>query len=196
WTGRAADWAKAVDRVRSLAPAAVAARPLTVRQRVEARHGLDSDPSYDPLTTPGAVTVGTRWGGNRVPEFSAGLASVLVAGDEKAGGEVCDGRVVTVMWLALGAAPDPLGDLRHVRLDDSTEGGAYVLTPTSGLMMSAGQTTVVKTLLQRPRTEVAAQIKAHWTELTRPGVSTVRAAELLHVPATGLGGAEGNSCGA
>ncbi|NED77556.1 ABC transporter permease [Streptomyces sp. SID9944] len=196
WTGRAADWAKAVDRVRSLAPAAVAARPLTVRQRVEARHGLDSDPSYDPLTTPGAVTVGTRWGGNRVPEFSAGLASVLVAGDEKAGGEVCDGRVVTVMWLALGAAPDPLGDLRHVRLDDSTEGGAYVLTPTSGLMMSAGQTTVVKTLLQRPRTEVAAQFKAHWTELTRPGVSTVRAAELLHVPATGLGGAEGNSCAA
>jgi hypothetical protein len=194
WTGRTADWAKATDRVRSLARGDAAARPLTVRQRVEARYGLDGDATYDPLTTPGAVTVGTRWGGNRVPEFSVGLASVLVAGTEKAGGKLCDGRVVTVMWLALGAGADPLGDLRAVRLDDSTEGGAYVLTPTSGLMMSAGQTEVVKALLRRPRAEAAARVGDHWTELTTPGVSTARVAALLGVPAAGLGGEAGNSC--
>ncbi|MGW4275609.1 ABC transporter permease [Streptomyces seoulensis] len=193
WTGRTADWAEAVERVRSLAPGA-AARPLTVRQRVEARYGPEGDPSYEPLTAPGVVTVGTRWGGNRVPEFSTGLASTLVAGDEKAGGEVCDGRVVAVMWLALGAADDPLGQLRAVRLDDSTEGGSYVLTPTSGLLMSAGQTKVVAALLHRPRAEVTARVKDRWTELTRPGVSTARAAELLGVAATGLGAEGGNSC--
>ncbi|MFF8596748.1 ABC transporter permease [Streptomyces sp. NPDC015220] len=194
WTGRTADWAKAVDRVRSLARGDAAARPLTVRQRVEARYGLDGDASYDPLGTPGAVTVGTRWGGNRVPEFSAGLAAVLVAGDEEAAGRVCDGRVVTIMWLALGADPDPLRSLRAVRLDDSTEGGAYVLTPTTGLLMSAGQTKVVTELLHRPRAEVTARVRAHWTELTTPGVDTARVARLLSVPATGLGGEAGNSC--
>ncbi|MEW2292249.1 ABC transporter permease [Streptomyces sp. NPDC006743] len=194
WAGRTGDWAKAVDRVRSLAGPGAATRPLTVRQRVEARYGLEGSSAYDPLTAPGTATVRTRWGGNRVPEFSVGLASVLVAGDERAGAEVCDGRVVTVMWLALGASTDPLEALRDVRLDDSTEGSASVLTPTGGLRMSAAQTTVVRTLLERPRAKAASAVKAHWAELTAPGTSTARVAGLLGVPGVGRGKGAGNSC--
>ncbi|MGX4690801.1 ABC transporter permease [Streptomyces sp. JNUCC 63] len=192
WTGRTAAWAEVTARVQSLAGGTAADRRLTVRQRVEARYGLEGDSSYAPLTTPDTVTVGTRWGGNRIPEYAVGLASVLVAGDERAGGRVCDGRVVTVMWLALGNDPHPLTTLRNVRIDDSIEGGAYVLSPTSGLVMSAEQTRVARELLARPRQSVTAAVKAHWTELTAPGTTTSQAARLLGVPSTGTGG--GDSC--
>jgi hypothetical protein len=194
WTGRTGDWAKATARVRSLAGGTAATRPLTVRQRVEASYGIDGDYNYDPLTAPGTVTVTTRWGGNRVPEYAVGLASVLVAGDEKAGAGVCDGRVVTIMWLALGADPDPLATLRDLRIDDSIEGGARVLTPTDGLSMSAAQTSVVRALLDRPRQSVTADVKAHWTQLTAPRTTTAQVARLLHVPAAVTGKGTGDSC--
>jgi hypothetical protein len=179
WTGRAGTWADTVDRVQSLAGGTAARRPLLVRQRVDARYGLTGDAALDPLTTPHQVTVGTRWGGNRIPEFAVAVGYVLVAGDEAKGGELCDGRVVTAMWLALGGAAHPLTDLADVRIDDSTSGSAVVLAPTDGLSMSAGQTYVVRELLDRPRAEVTAAVKQHWTELTAPGVSTAQVAHVL-----------------
>ncbi|MGX1369060.1 hypothetical protein RKD19_004419 [Streptomyces canus] len=179
WTGRAGDWAGVVDRVQSLAGGTAARQPLLVRQRVEARYGLDGDSALEPLTTPHQVTVGTRWGGNRVPEFAVAVAYVLVTGDESKGGELCDGRVVTTMWLALGGASHPMTDLANVRLDDSVTGGASVLAPTSGFYMTAGQTDVVRELLRRPRGEATASVQRHWAELTRPGVSTARVARVL-----------------
>lgn len=181
WTGRAGTWARTVDRVQSLAGGTAARQPLLVRQRVEARYGLSGDAAIEPLTTPGQVTVGTRWGGNRVPEFAVAVGSVLVAGDESKGGELCDGRVVTTMWLAVGGADRPLEDLRNVRLDDSVTGSAYVLAPTSGLSMSAAQTDVLRHLLDRPRPEVTASVRRHWAELTTPGVTTARVAKVLGV---------------
>ncbi|MFF4785129.1 ABC transporter permease [Streptomyces griseorubiginosus] len=183
WTGRADDWARVVDRVRSLAGGTAARQPLLVRQRVEARYGLDGDSAIPALTTPGQVTVGTRWGGNRVPEFAVGVASVLVTGAESKGGELCDGRVVTVMWLVLGGSAQPLTDLADVRLDDSVTGSASVLAPTDGLSMSAAQTDVVRELLDRPRDEVTAAVRRNWTGLTAPGVTTARVAQLLEVKA-------------
>ncbi|MET7691077.1 ABC transporter permease [Streptomyces sp. NPDC005483] len=179
WTGRAGAWADVVDRVQSLAGGTAARQPLLVRQRVEARYGLSGDSAIEPLTTPHQVTVGTRWGGNRVPEFAVGVAYVLVAGDESKGGELCDGRVVTAMWLALGGDAHPMADLANVRIDDSVTGSASVLAPTSGLSMTAGQTDVVRELLSRPRGEVTASVKRHWAELTRSGVSTDRVARVL-----------------
>ncbi|MFF4060876.1 ABC transporter permease [Streptomyces sp. NPDC001668] len=179
WTGRASDWAGVVDRVQALAGGTAARQPLLVRQRVEARYGLSGDSAIDPLGTPNQVTVGTRWGGNRVPEFAVGVAYVLVAGDESKGSELCDGRVVTTMWLALGGDTHPMADLANVRLDDSVTGSASVLAPTSGLSMTAGQTDVVRELLSRPRGEVTASVKRHWAELTRSGVSTARVARVL-----------------
>ncbi|MFK4099971.1 ABC transporter permease [Streptomyces sp. NPDC019531] len=181
WSGRAVAWAQVVDRVQALAGGTAARRPLLVRQRVEARGGLTGDSAIDPLGTPDQVTVGTRWGGNRVPEFAVGVAYVLVAGDESKGGELCDGRVVTAMWLALGGDSHPMADLAHLRLDDSVTGAAVVLAPTDGLAMSAGQTDVVRELLARPRAEVTASVKRHWSRLTASGVSTVQVARLLGV---------------
>ncbi|MET8078835.1 ABC transporter permease [Streptomyces sp. NPDC005303] len=179
WTGRTGAWAGVVDRVQSLAGGTAARQPLLVRQRVEARYGLDGDAAMEPLTTPHQVTVDTRWGGNRVPAFAVAVAYVLVAGDESKGSELCDGRVVTAMWLALGADAHPMADLANVRIDDSVTGSGSVLAPTSGLSMSAGQTDVVRELLGRPRGEVTASVKRHWAELTRSGVSTDRVARML-----------------
>ncbi|MFF3613821.1 ABC transporter permease [Streptomyces sp. NPDC002580] len=183
WTGRTADWAAAVDRVQSRAGGSARGERLTVRQRIDATYGLESDAAISGSTTPGTVTVGTHWGGNRLPEFAVGVASVLVAGDEIHAAEMCDARVVTVMWLALSTQPDPMRALRHVRLDDSVEGSAIALTPTDAVSMSAQQTTVVRELLQKPHYGVAAKVKAHWTELTSADTSTTRVAELLGVPA-------------
>ncbi|MFD7813284.1 ABC transporter permease [Streptomyces sp. NPDC059785] len=181
WSDRTADWAAVVDRVQTLAGGAAGGRELTVRQRLEARYGLTDDSALDPSRTPGQVTVGTRWGGNRVPEFAVAVAAVLVAGDEKSAETVCDARMVMVAWLALGGEQDPLTTFRHVRLDDSISGSAVILAPTGALSMTAQQTAVVRELFEQPRYGVTAKVKAHWAELTAPGTTTRRAAELLDV---------------
>ncbi|GHD12783.1 ABC transporter [Streptomyces violarus] len=183
WGPRVADWAGVVDRVRSLAGGGAHDQKVVVRQRVEARYGTSGDGALMPLERPHEVTVGTQWGGNRVPEFSAAVAGVLVAGNEKASTSMCDGRIVTVMWLALGWESDPVAALRRVRLDDSDTGSALVLQPTHGLYMTAAQTEVLRALLDRPRGEVTARVKNHWAELTEPKVTAARAAELLGVAA-------------
>ncbi|MFE2583456.1 ABC transporter permease [Streptomyces sp. NPDC059378] len=194
WSGRTADWAAAADRVRHLAGGAAGGVRLTVRQRVEARYGLADDAAIAPLTGPGQVSVGTEWGGDRSAQFAVGVASVLVAGDERAGSEVCDARVVTIMWLALGAEPDPLAGLRGTRLDDSVEGSAIALTPVASVAMTAGQTDVVRQLLRQPRYGVIAKVKAHWTELTSPRTSLTRVAQLLGVTAPTTGEDSGDTC--
>ncbi|MCT9144884.1 ABC transporter permease [Streptomyces violarus] len=183
WGPRVGDWAGVVDRVRSLAGGGAQDRKVVVRQRVEARYGTSGDGALMPLERPHEVTVGTRWGGNRVPEFSAAVAGVLVAGNEKASTSMCDGRIVTVMWLALGWESDPVAALRRVRLDDSDTGSALVLQPTHGLYMTDAQTEVLRELLARPRGEVTARVKDNWAELTEPKVTAARAARLLGVAA-------------
>ncbi|MGW0474535.1 ABC transporter permease [Streptomyces coeruleorubidus] len=183
WGPRVADWAGVVDRVRSLAGGSAHEQKVVVRQRIEARYGLSGDGALTPLERPHEVTVGTQWGGNRVPEFSAAVAGVLVAGNEKASTSMCDGRMVTVMWLALGWESDPVAALRRVRLDDSVTGSALVLQPTNGMYMTDAQTEVLRELLDRPRGEVTARVRSHWAELTEPKVTATRAARLLGVKA-------------
>ncbi|MET8571201.1 ABC transporter permease [Streptomyces sp. NPDC004783] len=183
WEPRAGTWAAVVDHVQSLAGGAAHERRLVVRQRIDARYGLGDDTAIPALTAPHQVTVGTAWGGNRVPEFSTAVAAVLVTGSEQAGSEVCDGRMVTIMWLSLSWQDEPVNALRRVRLDDSVEGSAVVLSPTDPLTMTEGQTDVVRELLEKPRPDVAERVKAHWAELTAPGVTTAEAAGLLGVTA-------------
>ncbi|MFE9924418.1 ABC transporter permease [Streptomyces sp. NPDC005774] len=183
WTPRADDWAEVVDRVKSLAGDAVQDRSLVVRQRVEARYGLTSDAAMDPLSAPNQVSVGTMWGGNRVPEFAVAVAGVLVTGKEAVAGTLCDGRLVTVMWLALAGGSDPLSDLRDIRIDDSTSGSAVVVSETEPLSMTAAHTELVRELLDRPREEIGAKVTAHWAELTTPEVTTDRTAHLLGLDA-------------
>ncbi|MEW2610489.1 ABC transporter permease [Streptomyces sp. NPDC047880] len=183
WGPRVADWAGVVDRVRSLAGGSAHEQHLVVRQRIEARYGLSGDAALTSLERPHEVTVGTQWGGNRVPEFSAAVAGVLIAGDEKAATSICDGRMVPLMWLAVGWESDPLDALRRVRLDDTVTGSAYVLQPTAGLYMTEAQTEVLRSLLDLSRGEAGARVKDHWNELTAPKVTAARAAELLGLPA-------------
>ncbi|MFD5914580.1 ABC transporter permease [Streptomyces massasporeus] len=182
WGPRVGDWAGVVDRVRSLAGGAAHEQDVVVRQRVEARYGLSGDGALMPLERPHEVTVGTQWGGNRVPEFSAAVAGVLIAGDEKAATSICDARIVPLMWLAVGWESDPLDALRRVRLDDSITGSAMVLQPTDGLSMTVAQTEVLRALLDLPRGEAAARVKDRWRELTAPKITAARAAELLDLP--------------
>ncbi|MFD3733656.1 ABC transporter permease [Streptomyces sp. NPDC058632] len=183
WTPRTGDWAEVVDRVRSLAGDAVRDRSLVVRQRVEARYGLSGDAAMTPLAGPDEVSVGTRWGGNRVPEFAVAVAGVLVTGREARVGAMCDGRLVTVMWLALAGRPDPLSDLSGIRLDDSTSGSAVVVSETEPLYMTAAHTELVRELLDLPREEAGAKVRANWAGLTSPEVTTDRTAELLGLDA-------------
>jgi hypothetical protein len=184
WTPRTDTWAAAVGRVRSLAGGTAHDQKILVRQRIDARYGLNSGSTLPPSTTPHRVTVGTTWGGNRVPEFSVAVAGVLVAGSEKAATDgLCDGRMVTIMWLGLGGLPDPESELSRVRLDDTTSGSSLVISPTNPLYMTAGQTSVLTQLLDRPRETVTASVKAHWTELTKPKVTTAQVARLLGVTA-------------
>ncbi|MFF7770702.1 ABC transporter permease [Streptomyces massasporeus] len=182
WGPQVGDWAAVVDRVRSLAGGGAHEQDVVVRQRVEARYGLSGDGALTPLERPHEVTVGTQWGGNRVPEFSAAVAGVLIAGDEKAATSICDARIIPLMWLAVGWESDPLDALRRVRLDDSITGSALVLQPTDGLSMTAAQTEVLRALLDLPRGEAGARVKDRWRELTAPKVTAARAAALLDLP--------------
>ncbi|WP_425247455.1 ABC transporter permease [Streptomyces sp. NEAU-NA10] len=182
WDGVRDDWARVVDRVQSAAGGTAAKTRLTVRQRVDTSGGLESDTSLTPSTTPGQVTVGTRWGGNRVPEFAVGVATVLVTGTEDTSQDMCDdARPVTIMWLVLSTDPTPMATFPSLRLDDSISGPGQILAPTNGLSLTTQQTTVIRELLTRPHTDVTAQVKAHWTELTSPATSTAEAAKLLDV---------------
>jgi hypothetical protein len=194
WTGRTADWAEVVARVQSLAGGSARGERLTVRQRVDARYGLESDAALEPSSTPGVVTVGTRWGGNRIPEFAVGVASVLVAGDEESSGEGCDARAVTIMWLALASESDPMTVFRHIRLNDSVKGSGISLAPTNSVYLSAEQTRIVRELLRKPRYSVIPKVRAHWAELTSAKTSTARVAQLLGVPAAGAGAGDAKSC--
>lgn len=183
WNGVRGEWAEVAARVRAAAGGQARNAPLTVRQRIDTSGGVESDATLKPSRTPGQVTVGTRWGGNRVPELAVGVASVLVAGTEDDAKTMCDARTITVMWLAVGTAPHPLDTFRDVRLDDSTSGSAVILAPTDPLTMTTQQTSVFRGLLDRPRAEVESRVKAHWTELTSPKTTTAQAAKLLGVKA-------------
>ncbi|MFF8938850.1 ABC transporter permease [Streptomyces paradoxus] len=183
WEPRVGDWARVVDGVRSLAGGGAHEQDLVVRQRVEARYGLSGDAALESLKRPHEVTVGTQWGGNRVPEFSAAVAGVLIAGDEKAATSICDGRIVPLMWLAVGWESDPLDALRRVRLNDTVTGSDSVLQPTDGLYMTEAQTEVLRALLDLPRAEAGARVKDRWAELIAPKITAARAAGLLGLPA-------------
>ncbi|MFJ7293172.1 ABC transporter permease [Streptomyces collinus] len=183
WGPQVGDWAAVVDRVRSLAGGSAHEQDVVVRQRVDARYGLSGDAALESLKRPHEVTVGTQWGGNRVPEFSAAVAGVLIAGDEEAATSICDGRIVPLMWLAVGWESDPLAALRRVRLNDTVTGSDSVLQPTNGLYMTEAQTEVLRALLDLPRAEAGARVKDRWDALTAPKITAARAAGLLGLPA-------------
>ncbi|MFF3986169.1 ABC transporter permease [Streptomyces sp. NPDC001797] len=182
WKGWTVDWASVVRRVQAEAGGEQATARLTVRQRIPEITDLTADATLPTSSAPGTVTVGTQWGGNRVPEFAVGVARILVAGNEQASVEMCDARPVTTMWLALATDPSPEDTFRHLRIDDSLTGSAAVLTPDGGSMsVSAQQTQVVRELFREPHDTVAARVRSHWQQLVSPHTTTAEAARLLGV---------------
>ena len=154
-----------------------------VRQRIQEITDLTTDGALTTGSARDTVTVGTQWGGNRVPEFAVGVARVLVTGDEAAALDLCDARGVTTMWLALAADATPEATFRRLRIDDSFTGPAAVLTPDGGSMgVSAQVTEVVRSLFRDPHDTIAARVKAHWAELTSSRTTAAEAARLLGVP--------------
>ncbi|WP_432034556.1 hypothetical protein [Streptomyces antibioticus] len=70
WEVVRSEWAEVVDRLQSAAGGPAARTGLTIRQRVEAAEVTLDGGVLRLSSAPGQVTVGTRRGGNRVPEFA------------------------------------------------------------------------------------------------------------------------------
>ncbi|MFJ8044093.1 hypothetical protein ACIRBX_26685 [Kitasatospora sp. NPDC096147] len=185
-------------------PATVAAAPYAVRQRVFPQGNGSSgvaapladwarDDAAAGLTA--AVTVGTDWSdgaaagdrqGDAVAEFATAFAYRVVTGgvpDQPKLSMVCGSRAVLVLALAGRATPGTKEALQSVR--DRTFGGLSfpLLGSSSGLSFEPRAAKLAFTLVNRPTGGGAPAIAANWAELSAPGTSVDRAAELLGVPA-------------
>jgi hypothetical protein len=200
-------WDTEVRGVLRRVPAAVAQRPLTVRQRIiivtEAEIQSDNvpDPSdawrADDLAagTPNAVTVDTRWGDSRSAGTLAGLVGYrlvsgdqrLVTGDRQGGNpDVCGARGALVGWLAGQASAKSNTGLRLLAADQANQGGGLLLNAAgsaSGIHLPSRELTLALALLDRSAAEVGARVLQSWDELTAAQTSIERAAEILGVPA-------------
>lgn len=174
------EWARVTDRARSLAGDPDRTRELTVRQRVAALGG-PSDMSNLSPAGPGELTASTAWGGGRELEFAASVARGLVVGHEQYGGAYCDARGVLMVWLAIRATRD--GEALFERTGDNYNSPGVIQAPVFALSLRGREYAVVQRLLAEPRPEVDRRVKASWTELSAPGTTTDRAAELLGVTA-------------
>jgi hypothetical protein len=190
-------WDAEVRGVLRRVPAAVARRPLAVRQRILTlnQDASISDPPLDDWTaddlaagTPNAVTVGTRWGDSRSATRLTGLAAYRVVTGERPGADpaVCGARGVLVAWLAGQASPQSNTGLHKLAVDQRTyQDGVFLgeAESPSGIYLQDRQLTMALTLLDRPADEVGARVLQSWDELTAADTPTERAAEILGVPA-------------
>jgi hypothetical protein len=194
WIG---EWDAVVRGVLREVPPEVADRSLTVRQRavlggVKAAVGtgpglpLDAWRAEDAAAgTPGAVSVGTRWGdGWSETGFAGRLAYALIAaagpGAESA---VCGGRGVVVTWLAGRATPLTRAGLATI--DRASQGGINFPETDigNGLLVPDAEVSLATALLSRPTGESGPLVRRHWAELTAEATTLTRAAELLGLPA-------------
>ncbi|MEV0533083.1 ABC transporter permease [Kitasatospora sp. NPDC050463] len=202
WTG---EWADVAEGVLRHVPQDAAHGPFAVRQRIFPAGGSSSSGVAPPLKawaaddaaagTPGAVTVGTDWsdgaaGGDRrsdaVAGFAVQFAHRVVAGrvpDQPRLEMVCGARSVLVLWLA-AEATDGTGDaMRSLRARSWGGISLPLLGSATGLSFEPRGATAAYELIGRPAEQTAAKVAEHWAELTAPGTSVARAAELLGIPA-------------
>jgi hypothetical protein len=185
-------WDTQVRGVLRRVPAA-ARRPLTVRQRIVVMGkdngipDLSGDWRADDLAagTPGAVSVGTRWGDSRSAAALAGLVGYrLVTGGQPGGGvTVCGAAGVLVGWLAGQASTASRTGLRLLAEQDGQMVYLRPAGPGTGITLPGPSLALAMTLLDRPADQVAAQVLRSWTELTAPRTSVERAAQIFGVPA-------------
>jgi len=185
-------WDAQVRGVLRWVPAARAQQPIAVRQRIVMQGNgspLVAGWTADDLAagTPDAVTVDTRWGDSRSAARLAGFVAYRVVTGQRPGiGPLCGARRVTVSWLAGQASPASHTGLRLLaeQQDGDGEFGVFLQEAASGfgVLLPRRELTMALALLDRPADEVGARVLAAWDELTAPGTTTERAAEILGVP--------------
>ncbi|MFJ7045281.1 ABC transporter permease [Streptomyces sp. NPDC101112] len=174
------EWARATDRVRSLAGGAGAEQALTVRQKANALDGPSG--VREPLpAAPGEVTASTAWGGERELEFAVSVARELVVGHERSEGAYCDARGVLMVWLAIRATRD--GEALFDKTGDAFNSPGVIWAPVTAISLRDRELTLLERLLTRPQADVGRAVRAHWAELSAAGTTTDRAAALLGVTA-------------
>ncbi|MFI5959214.1 hypothetical protein [Cryptosporangium sp. NPDC051539] len=186
-------WAGVVRDVRSAVPD-VPASGLVVRQRVLAvgypgavrtadqeSARLSADQRANAAAgTPDAIPVGTTWGSPSDSAIFAGaVAYRLITGHAWTSGQsVCGSRGALLVWLVGRAAPDGLRELDASSWNALVFGdlGGYATLAVPDVDASSGLA-----LVSKPGG--AAAVREHWAELTAPGTSTARFAELTGVAA-------------
>ena len=195
------EWDAVVQGVLRRMPPSAVAGPVTVRQRVYAAGYPDhsvvvhpDSPSPQPLVdawraddqaagTPDAITVGTRWGDGWSETSLAGrLAYDLIAHTGPGvSDELCGARGVLVGWLA-GQATEGTRAGLHTVASNSRGGIAFLESGfPAAISLDPRATALTWTLLERPDADVARQVLASWAELSAPGTTVERAAQLFGV---------------
>lgn len=203
---RIGEWRKVSEGVLRHVPQDTVRSGYAVRQRIFAAGATGNDGAAPPPAswihddaaagTPGAVTVGTDWsdgtaGGDRrsdaVTGFAARFAYRVVTGkgpDQPRLSAVCGARAVLVLWLAGNATPGTRDALRSTR--DRTFGGGIsmpLLNTGAGLSFESRAVALAFDLIDHPAEGSTALMTRNWAELTAPGTSVDRVAELLGVQA-------------
>ncbi|MGW2618613.1 ABC transporter permease [Streptomyces sp. NPDC001500] len=216
FTGRVEQWDGVVRGVLARLPDDVGKASYAVRQRIF-RAGVETGGSV-PLPsagweaddrragTPAAVPVGTAWsaGGagqdvesDAVAEFSVLFAYRAVTGSVPNAprvNSVCGSRAVLTLWLAGQATAGSGAALRD--MESRSTGGltVLVLMSATGVDFDAAEVRLARDLLARPADRIAAGVRAAWAELSAPGTTTARAAQLLGVRAPVRDAADESAC--
>jgi len=191
------EWDAVVRGVVREVPSEVAGRSLAVRQRVIVGGGtatatdgpslpVDAWRAEDAAAgTPGAVSVGTRWGDGWSETGLAGRIAYELITAAGPGGvhHPCGARAVVVTWLAGQATPLTRAGLQ--KIDDASMGGINFPDTEmgAGVLVADAEVAVATALLARPTGEVGPLVRQHWAELIAEGTTSARAAELLGLPA-------------
>ncbi|MCM2388919.1 hypothetical protein [Streptomyces albipurpureus] len=215
--GRTADWEQVTGGILNKVPLSRQAGPYGVRQRLFFAGDSDGIASNPPLkewaqddsrhNTPGAVTVGTRWGKDEI-SASAVLSFAVRFADRVAVDSIpksqpqsltlCHARAVTVLWLAAQATPETADALRS--LSRRSIGGITLptLNSSDSVSVNGPEVQIVLDLLDRPAKEIADRLNASWSQLTDQRTNTTQAARLLGVtsPTDTRQDSEGTPCAA
>ena len=196
FTGWIPSWDTEVHGVLARVPAALAAQPLAVRQRVVLMGPNNAVPSSPGDTwqaddtaagTPNAVTVTTRWGDSRSASVLTALVAFrVVTGSRMGAGSVCGARGVLIGWLSGQASGLARTGLRKLVDDQDTreKSGVFFAEATigAGILVPHREITMAMSLLDRPANEVGARVLASWDELASSRTTIERAAEILGMP--------------
>ncbi|MFF4016737.1 ABC transporter permease [Streptomyces sp. NPDC001843] len=216
FTGRVKQWNGVVRGILARTPDGIATAPYAVRQRI-LRAGAEAQDG-GPLPsaaweaddrragTPAAVPVGTWWSAgsagqdaesDAVAEFSAMFSYRVVSGSVPKAprvNTVCGSRAVLTLWLAAQASGETAAALRDLEARSTSGLTLLVLNSATGLGFEHRETRFAQDLLAQPADRIGARVKASWQELTAPGTSTDRAAQLLGVRAPARVPADESPC--